>query len=71
MSTLLFWTQLDRLSLSGLLAKLQLENFAGHVPLAESSAGGGCPFGMETSAKWGGGAAPSPFGPNRGQTPDI
>ena len=27
MSKLLFWTQLDRLSLSGLLAKLQLENF--------------------------------------------
>ena len=70
MSTLLFWTQLGRLSLSGLLAKLQLENFAGQVAPAKLSAGGGC-LGMETSATWGGGCAPSPFGPNRGQTPDI
>ncbi len=48
-----------------------LKNFAGQVPPAESSAGGGCPLEMETSAKWGGGAAPSPFGPSRGQPPDI
>ena len=40
-----------------------LKNFAGQVPIAESSAGGGCPLEMETSAKWGGGCAPSPFGP--------
>ena len=39
-----------------------LKNFAGPVPPAESSAGGGCPLEMKTSAKWGGGAAPSPFG---------
>ena len=45
-----------------------LKNFAGQVPSAESSAGGGCPLEMETSA---GGAAPSPFGPDRGQTPDM
>ena len=41
-----------------------LKNFAGQVPPAESSAGGGCPVEMETSAKRGGGCAPS-----RGQPP--
>ena len=65
MSTLLFWTELDRLSLSGLLAKLQLEKFAGQVPPAESSAGGAAPL------KW----RPQPNGegaqPNRGQPSDI
>ena len=40
-----------------------LKIFAGQVPPAESSAGGGCPLEMETSAKWEGGCAPSPFGP--------
>ena len=66
-----FWTELDRLSLSGLLAKLQVEKeFAGQLPPAESSAGEGCSLEMETSAKWGGGAAPA-FGPNRWQTPDV
>ena len=41
------------------LQSFSLKTFAGQVP----PAGGGCPFEMETSVKWGGGAAPSPFGP--------
>ncbi len=48
-----------------------LKNFAGQVPPAESSAGGGCPLEMETSAKWGGGAPPPHLAPSRGQPPDI
>ena len=52
------------------------KKFAGQVPPAESSAGGGCLLEMETSAKWGGGAAhwaapPPHLAPSRGQPPDI